>query len=149
MWIMLGLFSFAFGHICYLISLFVNYYVSGHKLFIILPFVTSFVLIVLYMIISYKAGIRFSKKMLPFSLFYLLCLTSMTSTSFYMALLHNFSSVSVMMFFIGAVFFMASDFMLTGSYFKAGQRSKPYLAIYSICYYVAQFTIAFSIFFIK
>jgi hypothetical protein len=38
--------------------------------------------------------------------------------------------------------------MLTGAYFKAGKRSKPYMAIYSVFYYIAQFLIAFSLFFL-
>ena len=56
--------------------------------------------------------------------------------------------MSLVMFFIGAVFFAASDTMLTGAYFKAGKRSKAYMAIYSVFYYIAQFAIAFSIFFL-
>ena len=50
--------------------------------------------------------------------------------------------------FVGAICFATSDFMLTGAYFKAGQRSKAYMATYSVCYYIAQFAIAFSLFFI-
>jgi hypothetical protein len=54
----------------------------------------------------------------------------------------------LVLFFIGAIFFAASDSMLTGAYFKAGKRSKPYMAIYSVFYYIAQFLIAFSLFFL-
>ena len=142
------MFAFAFGHISYVVALFTEYYVPNNILFIFLPFITAIVISSIYMVISRKVGINFGKKMLPFGLFYLFCLTSMLSTAFYMALLHSFSIVQSVMFFIGAVFFATSDFMLTGAYFKAGHRPKPYLAIYSICYYVAQFVIAFSLFFL-
>ena len=146
-WILAGMFAFAFGHICYLVGLFIEYYVPGNIIFIFLPFITSICISGIYMVVSRKVGISFGK-MLPFGLFYLFCLTSMVSTSFYMALLHNFSIVTSTIFFVAALFFMTSDFMLTGAYFKKGQRPKPYLAIYSVCYYVAQFAIAFALFFL-
>ncbi len=146
-WILAGMFAFAFGHISYILALFFGYYIPGNVIFAILPFITALVLSCIYMIISPRVGISFGK-MLPFGLFYLACLMSMLSTSLYMAILNHFAVVPSVMFFVGAVFFATSDCMLTGAYFKAGQRPKAYLAIYSICYYVAQFLIAFSLFFI-
>ena len=146
-WILGGLFAFASGHIIYIVGLFLEFYVPGNILYILLPFITSSCLSALYMLISKKLGVNFGK-LLPFGVFYLFCLTSMVSTAFYMALLHGFSLITPSMFFCGALCFVASDFMLTGAYFKPGQRSKPYLAIYSVFYYLAQFAIAFSLFFL-
>ena len=146
-WILAGMFAFAFGHIFYVIALFVGYYVPGNPWFIALPFLTAVVISSLYMVVSRKAGVRFGK-LLPFGLFYLFCLTSMVSTSLYMNILHGFSLPNLVMFFAGAVCFAVSDFMLTGAYFKAGKRSKTYMATYSVFYYVAQFVIAFSLMFL-
>lgn len=145
-WILAGMFAFAFGHICYITALFIQYYVPGHWWFILLPFITAICISGLYMVVSRKIGINFGK-MLPFGIFYLMCLTSMVSTALYMNILHSFSITPLLMFFIGSLFFITSDFMLTGAYFKAGKRPKAYNAIYSVCYYVAQFVIAFSLFF--
>ena len=147
LWILAGMFAFAAGHIFYIVSLFVEYYEAGHWLFIILPIVTAGILSTIYMIIAPKFGIRFGK-LLPFGIFYLLCLSFMLSTAFYMALLHEFSIVTGVMFFIGAFSFACSDTMLTGSYFKEGKRPGWYNATYSVFYYVAQFLIAFSLFFL-
>lgn len=147
-WILAGMFAFAFGHIFYLIGLFLEYYVPGQILFIFLPFITSICLCGVYMVISRKVGINFGPKMLPFGLFYLFCLMSMLSTAFYMTLLHGFSIIQSVMFFCGAICFATSDCMLTGSYFKKGQRPKAYQATYSVFYYLAQFIIAFSLFFL-
>ena len=147
-WILAGMYAFAFGHISYVIALFTEFYIRGQVVFAAMPFVTALVLCTIYMFVSRRVGINFGPKMLPFGLFYLFCLTSMLSTSFYMALLHNFTNITSVMFFCGAICFATSDFMLTGAYFKAGQRPKPYLAIYSVAYYVAQFVIAFSFFFL-
>ncbi len=146
-WILAGMFAFAIGHICYILGLFLGYYVKGEVLFAILPFVTAIVISSIYMVVAKKVGISFGK-MLAFGLFYLACLTSMVSTALYMNILHKFTVTALVMFLVGAVNFIASDFMLTGAYFKPGKRSKPYMAIYSVFYYVAQFVIAFSIFFV-
>ena len=147
LWILAGMFAFAFGHIFYIVALFTEYYVAGQWWFILLPLVTALCLSSIYMAISPKVGISFGK-LLPFGLFYLACLSTMFSTSLYMAVLHGFSNISSVLFFIGAFFFVCSDTMLTGSYFKSGKRPGWYNGLYSVFYYLAQFIIAFSLFFL-
>ena len=147
-WILAGMFAFAFGHICYATGLLTQFYIPGNVLFIILPFVLPIAIISIYMVVAKKVGINFGKGMLLFGLFYLYCLTTMVSTSLSMVCLHKFSITTLAMFFPAALCFMASDFMLTGNYFKAGERTKTYRALYSVFYYVAQFVIAFSILFL-
>ena len=147
-WILAGMFAFALGHISYIIGLLVDFYIPGNPIFMVLPFTLPILLIFGYMIVAKKVGINFGKGLFFFGLFYLCCLTTMVSSSFSMVLLHKFANPTLVMFFIGALCFITSDFMLTGSYFKNGERSKAYKAIYSVFYYVAQFIIAFSIFFL-
>ena len=147
-WILLGMFAFAIGHICYILGLLIDFWVPGNTLFIILPFVLPVVIISIYMLVAKKVGINFGKGMLIFGLFYLYCLTTMVSSVLCMAILYKFALTTLVMFFVGAVFFAASDMMLTGAYFKEGQRSKAYMATYSVFYYIAQFVIAFSILFL-
>ena len=147
-WILAGMFAFALGHISYFTGLLIDFYVPGNVLFIILPFVLPIGFITVYMFVAKRVGINFGKGMLPFGLFYLYCLTTMLSTSICMVSLHRFAMPTLAMFFAGALCFATSDFMLTGAYFKEGQRPKAYMAAYSVFYYVAQFVIAFSIFFL-
>ena len=104
--------------------------------------------ITIYLFVAKKVGINFGKGMFIFGLFYLYCLTSMLSTALSMVCLYRFSVTTLVMFFVGAIFFASSDFMLTGAYFKEGQRPKAYMAIYSVFYYLAQFIIAFAICFL-
>lgn len=147
LWILAGMFAFAFGHISYIVGLFIEFYIPGQWWFILLPFSLAMILSAIYMIISRRVGIDFGK-LLPFGLFYLACLSTMFSTSLFMALAHGFSIVTGIMFFVGAFFFVCSDTMLTGSYFKPGQRPKWYNGLYSVFYYLAQFIIAFCLFFL-
>ena len=147
-WILSGLFAFAIGHIMYTTGLLLEFYVPGNALFIVLPFTLPLVFMCIYMFVAKRVGINFGKGLLPFALFYLYCLTMMLSTSISMVCLHKFAVTTLVMFFCGAICFATSDSMLTGAYFKEGQRPKAYMATYSVFYYVAQFVIAFSIFFL-
>ena len=148
LFVLLGMFAFAFGHISYIVALLVGFYVPGNVIFILLPFLLPIVIMSCYMVVAKKVGINFGKGMLPFGLFYLYCLTCMFSSALSVVILHKFSNTTLIIFFVGAICFVCSDFMLTGSYFKPGERSKSYRAIYSVFYYLAQFLIAFSIFFL-
>lgn len=148
MWILLGMFAFLLGHLFYMVGLFIGFYVPGYVICLILPFVIPIFLIFIYLVIAKKIGIDFGKGMLPFAISYLFCLSSMVVTALCMACIHSFSLVTIVMFFVGSVHFAVSDCMLTGSYFRKGQRTKAYNAIYSVFYYIAQFVIAFSIFFL-
>ena len=148
LFILLGMFAFALGHIFYITALLVGFYVAGNALFMVLPFTLPLVIIPIYLFVAKKVGINFGKGMFLFGLFYIYCLTTMVSSALSMVTLYKFQPTTLIMFFVGALCFMASDFMLTGNYFKPGERSKAYRAIYSIFYYVAQFLIAFSILFV-
>lgn len=148
LWTLAGLFAFALGHIFYTAGLFVDFYVAGNLLTFVLSFGSPLALILIYIFIARKVGIRFDKKILAFIIFYLYCLLSMLSTSICIGFLHNFSSPTLIMFAVGAACFVVSDMMLSGAYFKEGERPKWYNATYSVFYYIAQFIIAFSIFFL-
>ena len=149
-WILIGMFAFALGHVFYIVGVLTGFYIQAKEniLFIIFPFVLPILFIVAYMFIAKKVGINFGKGMLPFGIFYLYCLSSMVFSALFMNILHGFQIPTLIMFLVGAVFFASSDMMLTGAYFKEGKRSKAYMATYSVFYYIAQFVIAFSIFFL-
>ena len=148
LFILLGMFAFAIGHILYVVALLVGFYIPGNALYMVLPFTLPIIIVSGYMIISRKAGVVLEGGMIFFGLFYLYCLTTMFSSALSMVCLYKFDSTTLVVFFIGALCFVCSDFMLTGNYFKKGDRSKTYKAIYSVFYYAAQFLIAFSIFFL-
>ena len=121
LWILIGGLAFGLGHIFYAIGLLVGFYVKGNALFMVLPFVLPLVFLSIYYPISKKVGIKFGK-LLPFGLLHIYCLTTVLSSSLSMVILHQFSLTTLVMFFIGAINFACSDFMLTGAYFKEGKR---------------------------
>lgn len=147
-WILLGMFAFALGHMFYTVALLTGFYLKGHAIYMVFPFLLPILIIFVYMLIAKKIGINFGKGMFLFACFYLYCLFTMFSSSLSMTWLYEFKNTTLIMFLCGAFCFAISDLMLTGNYFKPGKRSKAYRAAYSIFYYVAQFIIAFSIFFL-
>ena len=72
----------------------------------------------------------------------------MVATAGYLAISHGMQVASYNMLFIGGILFALSDLILCGTYFGEG-KDKPFdLISNSITYYVAQYLIAFSIFFL-
>ena len=148
LFVLLGMFAFAFGHMFYILALLIGFYTPGNALYMVIPFVLPILIVSIFMVVAKKVGINFGKGMLPFGLFYLYCLTCMLSSALSMVILYRFQVTTLMLFFIGALCFATSDFMLMGSYFIPGDRPGWYRATYSVFYYLAQFIIAFSIFFL-
>ena len=75
-------------------------------------------------------------------------LFGMLATAGYLAIVNKMQVASYNMLFIGGILFALSDLILCGTYFGEG-KDKPFdLISNSITYYVAQYLIAFSIFFL-
>ena len=82
------------------------------------------------------------------SFVYGVILFMMVATAGYLAISHGMQVASYNMLFIGGILFALSDLILCGTYFGEG-KDKPFdLISNSITYYVAQYLIAFSIFFL-
>ena len=82
------------------------------------------------------------------SFVYGVLLFGMVATAGYLAIANKMQVASYNMLFIGGILFALSDLILCGTYFGVG-KDKPFdLISNSITYYVAQYLIAFSIFFL-
>lgn len=82
------------------------------------------------------------------SFVYGVLLFGMVATAGCLAITNKMQIASFNMLFIGGILFALSDLILCGTYFGVG-KDKPFdLISNSITYYVAQYLIAFSIFFL-
>ena len=144
---LLGLFSFAIGHITFVSGLFSVYYIPGHVVAIILPIIAAvlggFGSLLLEKIMHLNFG-----SARKFGIFYFTCLTSFSFTALSMNILHSFSIPFLIIVLCGAVTFMSSDIILCKTYFGGSNVKKRYLVSTTVAYYVAQFAIAFSLFFL-
>ena len=142
-----GFICFGIGHILYITGMIMTFYVSGHPINIIIPFVFGALvgtsIIVLEKPMKLKLG-----KMKLISLLYSFLLFSMVGMAVSLLILSGFKNVTLIMVSIGGILFAVSDLVLSQTYFGQGHDKPIDLISNTAMYYVAQNLIAFSIYFI-
>ena len=79
---------------------------------------------------------------------YSFILSLMMGTAGSLAVMHSFNNMTLNLMFIGGIFFIVSDLILSGTYFGEG-KERPIDLISNIAiYYIAQYVIAFSVLFL-
>ncbi len=142
-----GFIMFAIGHVFYMLGIFLNYFKEAHFLYILLPFVFGAIMAVAIILLEKPLKLKYAD-MKWISLGYALFLFSSVGTTISFAILTQFQYVPAIMFMGALIFFAVSDLILSGTYFGVG-KDKPFDLISNcVLYYVAQFAIAFSLFFI-
>ena len=141
-----GFIFFAVGHIVYVIGLIVNYYVLGQYLYIIIPFVGAVLFGASIFLIEKILGLHLGKFRFV-AMAYLIILISLSATALSMCILHGFKSAFLIVMLVGGILFATSDLILSKTYFS-DKPKKIELILSSITYYLAQFIICFSLFFL-
>lgn len=143
---LLGFVFFALGHIVYVVGLFVNYYVDGHFLVILIPILCA---------LLFGASVFLFEKMLKLSLgkfrfiamTYLIVLGLLSASGLSLCILYEFKNTFLIVFFVGGVLFAISDGILSRTYFGKNPQTIE-LILSSVFYYLAQFIICFALFFL-
>ena len=141
-----GFIVFAIGHVFYITGMFRQFYNGQNPLYIIIPLVIGLIVgaapILLEKVMKLNYG---SMKLITY--IYGVCLFSMTMCGGSLCLMTNFHPTAIMLF-VGGILFSISDLILSGTYFGVG-KDKPFDIISnSVTYYLAQYTIAFSLYFL-
>ena len=143
-----GFISFLVGHLCYDAGMISEFYIKGNALYLIIPaavcLLTAFV-------------IRFSEKPLKVEYgeyknivtLYTPVLVSLVAISFSMAMLNGWKVIGLDVISGGSIFFLVSDFILSGTYFGSGKSRPVDIVTNHVTYYIAQFAIALSLCFIS
>ena len=143
---LLGMVMFIIGHAFYTTGLFVNYYIPGNVLHIIIPLVAALIIAISIVIIELKLKFKLGG-FKYFGVLYFTALFTVSMSCLSLNILNGFNSTFLILMLVGAVIFASSDILLTRTYFKEN-CPKGFLISTSITYYVAQFLIAFTIFFL-
>ena len=142
-----GFIAFGVGHILYIAGMFLEFYHDGNAFNFIIPLLVSiaFAFIVLFM----EKPLKLKYGNLKWIVFlYSVLLAANASCSMSLLILNQFQPVGLIILFIGGVSFILSDLILSGTYFGIG-KDRPIDSILNISvYYISQFLIAFSLFFI-
>ena len=143
---LLGMAFFIIGHVFYTTGLFVNYYVPGNAMHIIIPLVVAVLIALSIVFIELKLKFKLGG-FKYFGILYFTALFSVSMSCLSLNILHQFQSTFLVLMLVGSIIFASSDILLTRTYFKEN-CPKGYLISTSITYYLAQFLIAFTLFFL-
>lgn len=144
----LGFIAFGIGHIFYLTGLFVCFYnFSSSVLYIIIPAIISIVLVVLTLLMEKFTKIRYGN-MKAFAVGYGLILFFVTTMYFSTCIQSGWQNNVVIIMAMSLIMFALSDLILNNTYFAPGFNTPAFVISNHICYYIAQFVIAISLFFL-
>lgn len=139
-----GFICFGIGHIFFISAMFSRFYIPGNVLFIILPLVFGLFMGFLTIILEKAMKLQYMK-MKPVVFIYGVLLFSMFAVAVSMFILNEFKPVTLLLMSIGGCLFAVSDLILSGTYFGVGKERAIDISLNGALYYLAQFTIAFSI----
>ena len=145
----LGFISFAFGHLCYLLGLLLYQYdySKSSPLYYVIPIIVTLILSGVTLLMEKVTPIRY-KKMKPFVVIYGLFLFFTTSMYMSVAIQSGFSNTTVVIMAFALILFMISDLILNNTYFSNGCNTPIFVISNHVTYYIAQFLIAVSLFFL-
>lgn len=143
-----GFAVFAVGHVLFMSGMLLKFYQPGKMMYILLPFVLAVVL---------SVGNSFMEKPMKLNygqyravvIGYGVLLFGTTFLAGSLALLYGWQQMTLNLFFIGGILFTLSDLVLSGTFFGQGKERPIDIALNYLFYYGAQFTIAYSLLFLK
>ena len=142
-----GFIAFMVGHVLYITGMFLEFYSGQSPLYIILPLLIGILIGGCVPIIGKVMHLKLGR-FLVISIVYGSLLFSMCLVSLSLNIMTGFKSVTLIMLFIGGVLFTISDIILSKTYFGHNKEKVSDLVSNSLTYYIAQYLIAFSIFFL-
>ena len=148
-WTVMGMASFSIGHILYVSGMFAGWYIPGNPLYVIIPLVLAATIGGCAFLIEKLLRVDFGK-MRVIGMLYLTFLFSVSLSALSLNILYKFQSLFLLLVLIGGIIFNSSDLILCKTYFRPkDQVKKADLIATSITYFVAQFLLMFSLYFIS
>ena len=142
-----GFVAFMVGHIFYMSGLMMEFYHGESFLYIILPIIIGILMSVGNLVLEKPMKFNFGEYRLVvfiYGCFLFSCAALVVSLN----ILNGFSSTTLFVLLGAGVFFVISDVILSGTYFAVGKDRPIDLILNAVTYYVAQYLIAFSLFFL-
>ena len=144
----LGFIAFGIGHIFSIVGLFIHFYdYESSSLYLIIPLIFSVVATVVTLLMEKFTAIKYGK-LKPFAVGYGLILFFVMSLYFSIAIQHNWQLMNINIMAIGLILFALSDLILNNTYFSTGCNTPLFVISNHVVYYIAQFAIAVSLFFL-
>lgn len=142
-----GFGAFMIGHLFFIAGLIKTYGNFSKPAYIALPLVIAAVIAVGIIVLEKPMKMVYGK-FRTITACYALILAFMTLLSGSLALMNSFKVMTLNFMFVGGVFFLISDLILSGTYFGEGKNRPVDVITNHAAYYIAQFVIASAILFI-
>lgn len=142
-----GFISFAIGHVLYIIGMMVTLYNQYPWYGFVIPIAFGLLCGGLILVMEKPLKMKYNEYKLICFIYGTFLFTTF-GTSLFLSIYNGFQTPTAVMMFVGATLFAVSDLILCGTYFGEG-KDKPFdLISNSVTYYMAQYIIAFSLFFL-
>ena len=143
-----GFTMFGLGHLLYIAGMIVEYVNKDtNPLYVIIPIAVGILAGVVNVLLEKIMKLEF-KEMKWIVCLYGAILFSMMFTAISFSIMTQFQNATLIMIAAGGILFAISDLVLSGTYFGQGKERPVDIIINSVTYYMAQYTIAFAVFFI-
>lgn len=142
-----GFISFAIGHVLYITGMMVTLYSEYPWFSIFAPIAFGLLCGVAILIMEKPMKMKYCEYKLICFIYGTFLFTTLGTTLF-LSIYSGFQVAPFVMLFAGAVLFAISDLILSGTYFGEGKERPVDLITNSVTYYMAQYVIAFSLFFL-
>lgn len=144
----LGFISFGIGHIFYLTGLFINFFdFNSNPLYLILPLIVTLLLVIITLMMEKVSNIRY-KSMKLYVIIYGFLLFSDMCIYLSASIQNGWTISTVSIISISLIVFTLSDLILNNTYFAPGCKGPLFIITNHALYYIAQFMIAISLFFL-
>lgn len=144
----LGFVTFGIGHIFYSTGLLVYFFDFSRNIFyFIIPIIISIVLTIFSLLMEKFTPIRYGK-MVPFVIGYGLIIFFTVMIHLSSCFQYSWNLTHLIIMFISLVMFALSDLILNNTYFSKGCNTPIYIISNHIIYYLGQFGLAVSLFFL-
>lgn len=144
----LGFVAFGLGHIFFITGLFLKFYdFSKNPLYLIVPILFAIIGVGISLLLERLTPIRY-KKMKPCVIIYGFILFFTMAIYFSTAIQGGRHNWTINLMAIGLILFALSDLILNNTYFAPNCNTPVFVISNHVVYYLAQFTIAVSLFFL-
>ena len=144
----LGFVAFGVGHIFFATGLFIQFYQHEmNPLYIIVPAVIATILAVFTLLMEKFSPIKYGN-MKPFVPTYGILLFFTTCIYISFTIFYGWQNITLILMSVGFILFTLSDLILNNTYFSSGFDKPIHIILNHTLYYVAQFLIALSLFFL-
>lgn len=144
----LGFVAFGVGHIFSITGVLTYFFdFSLSPLYIIIPILISVVLVVVSLLMEKFTPIKY-QKMKPCVILYGFLLFLVASLYFSTSIQSGFNNITIISIAFGYVLFALSDLILNNTYFAPNCNTPIYVISNHLIYYIAQFSIAISLFYL-